>query len=435
MKIFLATLLCLLPIAAPCATDAHESVAESLVLVVISGLQGEASDCFQCPYAQIGTGFFYTPDGGIVTSAHLLQKVLSKQVPRSEISIQIQRGNEDVEASQPKKAVIEYLDVEHDVLLLRTAAGTKPFPYLKYRSKARSHISVLKTRVHSYGFPEGYGLFPSTGTISKFQGPDPLLYLWTTDMEIKSGMSGSPVFLLDGSVVGIAKGSEAGLESFNFIVPVDYAVNLSPTQFESFESTTTARPNLQPTGSVQILAAVRSKDREIRERQEILEFRGARCDPSVQRSQSISGTPGWSILPTSIRVETLQTTFGSVLTSANSVDGGIEARALLRNGGVCVRAPLPFGDDFVVRDTIGSLRVRIAFEEYRDTDSSTLIPIKVAPATAGTVIATSLPPDSIGFQVAYQRPDGTEQTTEEAGRTGDLKVAQKDGALEVSIDK
>lgn len=181
--------------------------------------------------AVIGSGFFATADGHIITNYH----VISKQVHYPE-----RYHTEFVDSSgAPNPVSIIGIDVINDLAIVQ--AKIKPAHYFKL-----APVNIKQgVRLFSLGFPHDIGLTIVEGTYNGF-----LKYALYKKIHftgsINSGMSGGPTITALGNVVGVNV-SSAG-EQVGFLVPVDAVLKLLSAALK--------QPN---TDSKKLLGAVRSQ--------------------------------------------------------------------------------------------------------------------------------------------------------------------------------
>jgi S1-C subfamily serine protease len=165
------------------------------------------------PMTDQSTGFLVSDDGFILTSYHLLDKVV--QFAGTNIKVSVSLG--DPEKPPITAAIVNGLQ-PLDVLLLKIRA-TQPLTHV---SLGKVDGVNLGDRIYTSGF-HGEDPFSSEGTVSNKFGPLGIGYLWTVNMSVAAGQSGSPVYLADGTVVGILKGEDTGAAGVGYMVPIDFA--------------------------------------------------------------------------------------------------------------------------------------------------------------------------------------------------------------------
>lgn len=181
--------------------------------------------------AVIGSGFFVTADGHLITNYH----VISKQVHYPE-----RYHTEFVDSAGASNPVnIVGIDVINDLAVIQ--AKIKTSHYFKL-----APVEIKQgVRLYSLGFPHDIGLTIVEGTYNGF-----LKYALYKKIHftgsINPGMSGGPTITALGKVVGVNV-SSAG-EQVGFLVPVDAVLKLLPAALK--------QPN---TDSKKLLEAVRSQ--------------------------------------------------------------------------------------------------------------------------------------------------------------------------------
>lgn len=191
------------------AQAAVQEVAQSLV-----HLHLEAVNSVGAPLEGLGTGFIVSGDGQVLTANHLLAG-LGPYVPETlKITARVgQRG----EPFDVKAAVINALPTL-DLLLLKLSVG--PTPYKPVKLGSTRSVDLL-TNIGTSGFPLNQpGIWVDTGKVQSQEGLGGSL--WGTSMSFNAGQSGSPVYLENGTVIGVVKGQLTG-SNINFFVPIDFA--------------------------------------------------------------------------------------------------------------------------------------------------------------------------------------------------------------------
>ncbi|NTV15238.1 MAG: trypsin-like serine protease [Desulfobulbaceae bacterium] len=135
-----------------------------------------------------GTGFIITPDGHILTCAHVVAKARAIKVVLGERILD---------------ATIFRLDFESDLALLKVTVD-EPLPTLAF---ARDRTATLGQDVFTMGFPnpelQGEGAKLTKGSVSSLGGTqdDPRFY--QISVPIQPGNSGGPLLDNNGDVVGV----------------------------------------------------------------------------------------------------------------------------------------------------------------------------------------------------------------------------------------
>ena len=159
--------------------------------------------------ATIGSGFFISDDGHLVTNYHVVSKLINAPERYRAEMIDV-RG-----ASQPVQ--ILGVDVVDDLAILSTTA--RPHAHFTL-----APVSIAQgARLYSLGHPEDLGLSIVEGTYNGYlpHARQPRLHFTGA---LNHGMSGGPTIAEDGRVVGINVATEG--EELGFLVPVERATSL-----------------------------------------------------------------------------------------------------------------------------------------------------------------------------------------------------------------
>lgn len=167
------------------------------------------------PQKTQATGFFVSEDGFILTSYHLLEDMVSSE--GENVALNATVGGAD----SPFKYICAIVNSLRplDLLLLKVRPSTQ----IKYRP-------VQLGRADQVGgdaiYTSGFNLtepFSFEGKVSNRLGPEGVGYLWAITIQAAPGQSGAPVYLKDGTVVGILKGVNNAVAGVGYMVPVEYA--------------------------------------------------------------------------------------------------------------------------------------------------------------------------------------------------------------------
>lgn len=178
------------------AADARSAVA----LIAVQDKTGKT--------VKVGTGFFVTADGTLVTNAHVLE------------------GAATAEAKLENGAAYNILGVlkasaEKDLVIAKVDA--KKVPFLRI---AKGALPEAGTRVVVVGSPLGLEGTVSEGIISGQRTAKPDDEWLQITAPISPGSSGSPVIDPQGNVVGVATFIIARGQSVNFARPAEYVSQL-----------------------------------------------------------------------------------------------------------------------------------------------------------------------------------------------------------------
>lgn len=165
------------------------------------------------PAHGIGSGFIVTPDGYILTNAHVVADaavVTVKLTDRREFS-----------------AKVIGVDRHSDVALLKISASGLPAVRFGDLSRIRPGQWVI-----AIGSPFGYENSVTAGVISGTSRTLPdenYVPFIQTDAAVNPGNSGGPLFNLDGEVIGINSqiySRTGGYMGMSFAIPIDLALNV-----------------------------------------------------------------------------------------------------------------------------------------------------------------------------------------------------------------
>lgn len=136
----------------------------------------------------VGSGFFISDDGYIVTNAHVV---------RNGVNIEVELND-----SQSFAATVVGIDPKTDIAVLKIGAGDQEFPALQFGDSDEIRVGE---HVLAIGNPLGLDFSVSAGIVSGRNrtltgGFDDFIQ---TDAAINSGNSGGPLLNLDGEVVGV----------------------------------------------------------------------------------------------------------------------------------------------------------------------------------------------------------------------------------------
>ncbi len=164
----------------------------------------------------IGTGFFYSEDGRILTNAHVLPEDSS-----GEVRVTLSDG-------QRISAQILGRDVWGDVAVLQVEGG--PFPALELAGDAQLRVGEP---VLAIGSPRNFRNTATSGivsgldrliprTVNTDSGPMaiPLRGLIQTDAAVNQGNSGGPLVTTDGRVIGINTAVQSNANDIGFALPI-----------------------------------------------------------------------------------------------------------------------------------------------------------------------------------------------------------------------
>src|SRR3984885_6741103 len=190
------------------------------------GEQGEAEDPlsqffrrFQMPapghtppMKGIGSGFIVSPDGYVLTNAHVVSDA-------SEVTVKLTDRREFV-------AKVIGVDKRSDVALIKIAATGLPTVHFGDSARLKPGQWVI-----AIGSPFGFENSVTAGVVSATARPLDENYVpfIQTDAAVNPGNSGGPLFNVDGQVVGINAqiySRTGGFMGMSFAIPIDLALNV-----------------------------------------------------------------------------------------------------------------------------------------------------------------------------------------------------------------
>ncbi|MCL2657170.1 MAG: DegQ family serine endoprotease [Betaproteobacteria bacterium] len=161
----------------------------------------------------IGSGFIISPDGYVLTNAHVVADA-------SEVTVRLTDKREF-------KAKVVGVDRRTDVALIKIDA--KDLPNVKMGDAERAKVGEWVVAV---GSPFGFENTVTAGIISAKSRrlPDETYVPFIqTDVAINPGNSGGPLFNLNGEVIGINSqifSRSGGFQGISFAIPIDVAIKV-----------------------------------------------------------------------------------------------------------------------------------------------------------------------------------------------------------------
>jgi len=200
--------------AAPVSLSARKiyEQARSQLVQIRTVLKGQASQ------TSVGSGFFVTRDGLIVTNFHVV----------SEAALKPERHDLVYVTADGREAPLQILqlDVLHDLALLRAAdAKGRSFDALPFRPDALP--LAQGERIYSLGNPLDVGFAVTQGTYNGLVRRSfyPQIFFGGA---LSGGMSGGPALDEEGHVVGINVARRVDGEQVSFLVPAAFAMAPAP---------------------------------------------------------------------------------------------------------------------------------------------------------------------------------------------------------------
>lgn len=162
--------------------------------------------------ASIGSGFFVSADGLIVTNFHVA----------SQLALEPERYRGVYVTMEGQEGEVELLafDVQHDLAVLRTKARTAAAPVLSFRPATEA--LAQGERIYSLGNPLDIGFAVTEGTYNGLVRRSfyPRIFFGGT---LNPGMSGGPAVDDAGRVLGINVAKRLDGEQVSFLIPAEFA--------------------------------------------------------------------------------------------------------------------------------------------------------------------------------------------------------------------
>ena len=199
------------PASAPVSSSARKvyEQARSQLVQIRTVLKGRASQ------TSVGSGFFVSTEGHIVTNFHVV----------AEAALKPERHDLVYVTADGREAPLQILqlDVLHDLALLKAddAAATRPaFDALAFRAEARA--LAQGERIYSLGNPLDVGFAVTEGTYNGLVRRSfyPQIFFGGA---LSGGMSGGPALDQEGQVIGINVARRVDGEQVSFLVPASFA--------------------------------------------------------------------------------------------------------------------------------------------------------------------------------------------------------------------
>ncbi|KQO15154.1 trypsin [Acidovorax sp. Leaf76] len=162
--------------------------------------------------ASIGSGFFVSADGLIVTNFHVASQLALEPERYRGVYVTMEGQEGDVE--------LLAFDVQHDLAVLRTKARTAAAPVLSFRPATEA--LAQGERIYSLGNPLDIGFAVTEGTYNGLVRRSfyPRIFFGGT---LNPGMSGGPAVDDAGRVLGINVAKRLDGEQVSFLIPAEFA--------------------------------------------------------------------------------------------------------------------------------------------------------------------------------------------------------------------
>jgi serine protease Do len=177
------------------------------------GMQGGGDDQPDAPSTSLGSGFIISPDGYILTNAHVVDGA-------NVVTVKLTDKREF-------KAKVVGEDKQSDVAVLKISADN--LPTVKIGDPRQSKVGQW---VVAIGSPYGFDNTVTSGIISAKSRSLPnenYTPFIQTDVPVNPGNSGGPLFNLQGEVIGINSmiySQTGGFQGLSFAIPIDEAMKV-----------------------------------------------------------------------------------------------------------------------------------------------------------------------------------------------------------------
>ncbi len=178
--------------------------ADAIVMIAVESKDGD----------KLGSGFFISRDGKIVTNYHLISGARKVVVKLKNNSVFL-----------PNRIV--NLDPDKDIGVIQIDA-----PKVNYLHMGDSNGVSVGQSVLTIGSPLGLESSISDGLISSVRVNGQGLKVFQISVPLSDGSSGGPLMDLDGNVVGITTASFVKGQNLNFAIPINYVKTLLKKPFD-----------------------------------------------------------------------------------------------------------------------------------------------------------------------------------------------------------
>lgn len=167
----------------------------------------------EAPLSALGSGFIISPDGVILTNAHVVNGA-------NEVTVTLTDHRQ-------YKAKVMGMDTHSDVAVLKIDANN--LPTVKLGNSAEVKIGQW---VVAIGSPYGFDNTVTAGIVSakaRSLGSDTYVPYLQTDVVVNPGSSGGPLFDLQGDVIGINSqiySRSGGYQGLSFAIPIEVALKV-----------------------------------------------------------------------------------------------------------------------------------------------------------------------------------------------------------------
>lgn len=387
------------------------NIESQVAVVVATALGSENSDKTGEPASAKSTGFFVSHNGLLVTSYHILNRLKNELGDYDEETLEFSVYQGSAISQKRWTAFRDNFDPKIDLLSLNVQVGAGGVNYFKYDPQIENKVKLTSTEVYTYGYPEGYAYLNDIGVIKSFEGPVGNEHLWVTSMEFKNGQSGSPVFLNNGKLLGLVKGTEKGFAKNNFFVPVASIDNLLGGRLERVGSIS-GNSSLAETGRIKVVAKLKAIEPRERLMKRSFYERNPHCTGNRDIVWHVKASEGWKIDPNSITTTITTNSSQSHFRGITNVNGdGFYLTGAIGNSGECIKV---FGK-IAAKDGRGALGVDVSYKEVQNETVDKDVEIFVKNVYPGELIKRKLPESAYSLTTYFETTEGKIVTNEGEG--------------------
>jgi S1-C subfamily serine protease len=393
------------------------AVKSGIVLVIA---QGVSTVLGNSAVAAQGTGFFTSVDGYLVTTHHLLDKLVKDQKadPRT-VTFQVRFANGDSLDASPVNDLPTF-----DLLVLMAQLGERDVRILKPAFRSSAHIVPGTTKIFTAGFPAGYQFTVDQGIIKNW-GPTGPVVEWATNLNLKDGQSGSPILLEDNRVIAFAKADDADAATIGLVVPVsvvpqNYWDALHDNSSASLAATiSNSRTGMTPT----VLVTTQEKPTASRIVHQSLAVDNTACAGPRTHTFQYMASPGWEIKPNTVNLVPTQSTGRTSASVSNLAGNAVGVTVVVGNVGQCVNilGKESFGDQ------PGRYLGVVSYEEV-PTNGAPAHPVTVSEVAAAPNVSAPILTNRTADQLNFELKTVSGETVTFQPTANELKKT-KDGLV------
>ncbi len=172
--------------------------------------------------AEKGSGFIVSPDGYMLTNAHVVTPDETTNITSEIFNVRVKYLH-----AQPVIAELIARDYVHDLALLKLSPPKDGTSWLTMPVSNKTTLDVGST-IAGLAFSPGDAALipPGTKTTDEAYIDDKPVPWWQTSLNVTPGNSGGPIFSSDGTVVGIAVALNRNSQAVSYVIPIALARDL-----------------------------------------------------------------------------------------------------------------------------------------------------------------------------------------------------------------